>query len=86
VKGSTKESKVTFLEKKGLTGAEIEEAFKRVPESGIGSIPLLLYVAHLAQHRCAVPSDQLLPHLAHCQKLNRGVLCISAKDRSLQHC
>ncbi len=36
VKGSSKESKVTFLEKKGLTGAEIEEAFKRAPDTGAG--------------------------------------------------
>ena len=36
VRGSTKESKVSFLEKKGLTGAEIEEAFKRAPDSGAG--------------------------------------------------
>ncbi len=33
VRGSTTDSKQTFLQKKGLTEAEITEAFKRVPEA-----------------------------------------------------
>lgn len=33
VRGSAVSAKRSFLEKKGLTAAEIDEAFKRVPES-----------------------------------------------------
>ena len=33
MRGSTTESKKTFLQKKGLTEAEITDAFKRVPEA-----------------------------------------------------
>ena len=33
MRGSTTESKTTFLTKKGLTEAEIADAFKRVPEA-----------------------------------------------------
>lgn len=36
VRSSSKESKVSFLEKKGLTSAEIDEAFKRVPDNMAG--------------------------------------------------
>lgn len=33
VRASSKESKVSFLEKKGLTAAEIDEAFRRLPDN-----------------------------------------------------
>ncbi|EIE19534.1 hypothetical protein COCSUDRAFT_48772 [Coccomyxa subellipsoidea C-169] len=39
VRGSSAASKVSFLEKKGLTAAEIEEAFRRVPDTPTASVP-----------------------------------------------
>lgn len=39
VRGSPAASKRSFLEKKGLTAAEIEEAFRRVPDTPSASVP-----------------------------------------------
>ncbi|CAL8471170.1 g10712 [Coccomyxa elongata] len=39
VRGSPAASKRSFLEKKGLTAAEIEEAFRRVPDTPTASVP-----------------------------------------------
>ena len=39
VRGSSVDSKRSFLEKKGLTPDEIAEAFKRVPETPSASTP-----------------------------------------------
>ena len=39
VRGSPKPSKVSFLQQKGLTEAEINEAFRRVPETPVPPLP-----------------------------------------------
>ncbi|KAG7667382.1 hypothetical protein Ndes2526B_g04100 [Nannochloris sp. 'desiccata'] len=39
VRGSPKASKVSFLQQKGLTEAEIDEAFRRVPETPVPALP-----------------------------------------------
>eukprot|EP00878_Enallax_costatus_P024627 GHUV01026301.1.p1 GENE.GHUV01026301.1~~GHUV01026301.1.p1 ORF type:complete len:217 (+),score=39.89 GHUV01026301.1:83-652(+) len=39
VRGSAISAKRSFLEKKGLTAAEIDEAFKRVPETSTSPVP-----------------------------------------------
>lgn len=39
VRGSPKASKVSFLQQKGLTEGEIDEAFRRVPETPVPALP-----------------------------------------------
>lgn len=48
MRGSPKASKVSFLQQKGLTEAEIDEAFRRVPETPVPALPIAQTYPHTA--------------------------------------
>ena len=50
VQGSSEGAKTSFLEKKGLTGEEIKEAFSRAAKSNNGESLFLAYVSQGLEH------------------------------------
>jgi Pex14 N-terminal domain len=89
VRGSPKASKVSFLQQKGLTETEIDEAFRRVPETPVPALPtattqhpsstLTAISSHIAPHQQPqYPQQQIIQHPQHDQPVRWSQVALGA--------